>query len=84
MLLTYALRSWGDHTPLRFRLVPTAQGRAQSDVDIEVSFSHRYHDDGYPFDGRGGALAHAFFPGTGDMAGNTHFDDEEYWAYGGL
>ncbi|KAG5279973.1 hypothetical protein AALO_G00083560 [Alosa alosa] len=82
MLLTYALRAWGEHTPLRFHLVHPKPGELRQNVDIEVSFPRGYHDDGYPFDGRGGTLAHAFFPGTGDMAGNTHFDDGEHWSYG--
>ncbi|XP_063047102.1 matrix metalloproteinase-25 [Engraulis encrasicolus] len=82
-LLTYALRAWGAHTPLRFHLVHPKTQAERQEVDIEVSFPRGYHDDGYPFDGRGGTLAHAFFPGTGDMAGNTHFDDGEHWSYGG-
>ncbi|XP_058477698.1 matrix metalloproteinase-25 [Solea solea] len=78
-ILTHAFKAWSDAAPLSFR-------RQQSDSgggDIRVSFFHFLHDDGYPFDGRGGTLAHAFFPGRDEVAGDTHFDDHETWSYGG-
>lgn len=80
LILTSALRVWSDVTPLRFHLSPSGPS---PQTDIKVIFASGYHEDGYPFDGKGGTLAHAFFPGKGDLAGDTHFDDGENWSYGG-
>ncbi|XP_072047538.1 matrix metalloproteinase-24-like isoform X2 [Amphiura filiformis] len=66
-----ALQVWSEVTPLYFR-------RVDGLADIEVKFSHYMHGDGYPFDGPGGTLAHAFFPGEG-IGGDAHFDDDEYY-----
>ncbi|XP_074641164.1 matrix metalloproteinase-17-like [Tubulanus polymorphus] len=68
-----AFKIWSDVTPLTFTEI-TGAGEA----DIHIRFAKRYHDDGYPFDGPGRVLAHAFFPGD-RRGGDTHFDDDETW-----
>ncbi|XP_047232236.1 matrix metalloproteinase-25 [Girardinichthys multiradiatus] len=82
-LLTYALKAWSDAAPLNFQQLQTDSSRSSADGDIRVSFDSLLHNDGYPFDGRGGTLAHAFFPGMDEVSGDTHFDNQEIWAYGG-
>ncbi|XP_061445037.1 matrix metalloproteinase-25 [Rhineura floridana] len=74
-LLYYAFRAWSNSSALSFQEVRSTK------ADIVVDFSRSYHEDSYPFDGPGGTLAHAFFPGEHPISGNTHFDDEETWIY---
>lgn len=74
-LMYYALKVWSDITPLNFHEV------AGNNADIQIDFSKADHNDGYPFDGPGGTVAHAFFPGDHHTAGDAHFDDDEYWTF---
>ncbi|XP_068099553.1 matrix metalloproteinase-17 isoform X2 [Hyperolius riggenbachi] len=74
-LMYYALKVWSDITPLNFHEV------AGNNADIQIDFSRADHNDGYPFDGPGGTVAHAFFPGDHYTSGDTHFDDEESWTF---
>uniref|UniRef100_A0A3B3ZPR3 Peptidase metallopeptidase domain-containing protein n=1 Tax=Periophthalmus magnuspinnatus TaxID=409849 RepID=A0A3B3ZPR3_9GOBI len=80
-ILTYALKAWSDAAPLRFQRVSSESGGVPAGGDIRVSFASLLHDDGYPFDGEGGTLAHAFFPSRDEVGGDTHFDDHERWSF---
>jgi len=72
--LTHALNVWAHHTLLTF-----TETHEDDKADIQVFFHRNYHGDGYPFDGPGSVLAHAFFPGAG-RGGDAHFDEDENWS----
>jgi len=55
----------------------TFEERTSGSADIEIKFVTGSHGDGNPFDGRGGVLAHAYYPRFG---GYAHFDDSESWS----
>uniref|UniRef100_G1KVT7 Peptidase metallopeptidase domain-containing protein n=2 Tax=Anolis carolinensis TaxID=28377 RepID=G1KVT7_ANOCA len=71
-VIAKAFKVWSDVTPLQFRYT-------RRPADIEISFAYGDHRDGNPFDGRGGTLAHAFFPAP-NLGGDAHFDESEYWS----
>ncbi|KAI8435364.1 hypothetical protein MSG28_003683 [Choristoneura fumiferana] len=68
-LMAKGLALWAPHVGLKFHREDTGE------ADIEVSFASWDHGDGFPFDGLGGVMAHAFCPPYGAM----HFDDDEVW-----
>ncbi|KAM5152717.1 matrix metalloproteinase-25 [Mantella aurantiaca] len=73
-LMRSALEVWSREAPLTF-------SQTQGEADIRVGFVGGSHGDGYPFDGPGGTLGHAFFPGVGPIAGDAHMDADEEWTY---
>ena len=50
-----AFKEWEKVSTLKFTKVT-------DESDIHVRFASGMHDDGYPFDGPGGTLAHGFYP----------------------
>ncbi|KAM4734315.1 matrix metalloproteinase-15-like isoform 2-T2 [Anableps anableps] len=69
---------WGRVTPLTFQELPAGGSTNGSLSDILLLFASGFHGDMSLFDGEGGSLAHAFYPGPG-MGGDTHFDADEPW-----
>lgn len=63
-----AFDDWEKYSGLTFEM--TADKKA---ADLKIKFNSKDHGDGYPFDGQGATLAHAFYP----LAGDIHFDDDE-------
>jgi predicted Zn-dependent protease len=69
-IIYQAFHDWEKYSGLRFEMAKT-----KNTADLKVKFHSKDHGDGYPFDGQGTTLAHAFYPTSGDI----HFDDDEYF-----
>ncbi|KAG6424616.1 hypothetical protein SASPL_115034 [Salvia splendens] len=66
-----ALQKWASVSSFSF-------SRGRRYVDLIIGFQWRDHNDGYPFDGPHGVLAHAFAPTDGRL----HLDGDELWSIG--
>lgn len=68
-----ALALWAEASSLTFEQVE------HGNPDIEISFAGGSHGDPFSFDGAGGTLGHAYFPGT-MLAGQVHLCQAEAWS----
>ncbi|XP_059191509.1 matrix metalloproteinase-15 [Centropristis striata] len=78
-----AFAAWRRVTPLTFEELPAENNisinSSQAQLaDILLLFASGFHGDMSLFDGEGGSLAHAYYPGPG-IGGDTHFDADEPW-----
>ncbi|KGN66654.1 metalloendoproteinase 5-MMP [Cucumis sativus] len=73
--VTRAFATWARHTHFKFSLATNSRR-----ADLKIGFYRGNHGDGYPFDGSGGTLAHAFTP----TDGRVHFDSTEKWVVGAV
>lgn len=76
--LQSALSEWKRYTRLDFQPAKSATDLRT----LNVKFASGNHGDGYPFDGPGGVLAHAFYPPPfygESLAGDIHLDLDETW-----
>jgi hypothetical protein len=69
-VIQQAFDVWAGYIPITFTNTPD-----EDEADIMVSWEVGDHGDGFPFDGEGSILAHAFYPEDGRI----HFDDSEDW-----
>lgn len=79
--LERALGEWSRY--IRVDFYPS--GSPSGHRNINFLFASGGHGDGYPFDGPGRTLAHAFYPAPPNpesIAGDVHFDDAEVWQVG--
>ncbi|XP_074533294.1 matrix metalloproteinase-15 [Halichoeres trimaculatus] len=75
---------WRKVTPLTFEELPAENNISINSskavlADILLLFASGFHGDMSLFDGEGGSLAHAYYPGPG-IGGDTHFDADEPWS----
>ncbi len=75
-----ALQAWASVVQLSF----SESGARRLRRQIEIWAASGEHGDGFPFDGRGGILAHTFYPPPNPetIAGDLHLDLDEPWKLG--
>jgi predicted Zn-dependent protease len=70
----YAFQIWSNTSLLHFEKTNT-----EKEANIVIQFVNGDHKDGFPFDGPGNVLGHAFYPGS-QLEGQVHLDLDEKWS----
>lgn len=70
-----AFQQWASATHFTF-----SEAQDEGRADLRIGFHRGDHGDGYPFDGPGSTVAHAFHP----TDGRFHYDADERWAIGAV
>jgi len=85
-----AMKVWTDVTNIEFtetRKAFTNGGKDEPDILVKFlsdTLGDHRRVDHYPFDGKGGMLAYAFYPlNNKGLAGDIHFDDDEDFTING-
>lgn len=76
-----AMNAWAAHLNVTF----TQSTVSSVTRSIYIEFASGSHGDAFPFDGKGGVLAHTFYPvpiNAETIAGDMHFDADEAWKQG--
>ncbi len=78
--LIRAMGGWSGAVKVSFQESSSRRLRRQ----IEIFAASGEHGDGYQFDGKGGVLAHTFYPppNAETLAGDLHLDLDEPWKIG--
>jgi predicted Zn-dependent protease len=72
--INHAFQIWANTSLLYFEKV-----NVEKEANIVIKFVKGDHGDGFPFDGPGRVLGHAFFPGS-HLEGHVHLDLDEKWS----
>ncbi|CAF0858168.1 unnamed protein product [Adineta steineri] len=70
-----AFNDWANDSGLTFR-----EASENAKADFTLTFANDEHGDGFPHDGPGGTLAHAFPPWDPRTRGTSHYDLAEDWS----
>jgi hypothetical protein len=76
-----ALETWGKYAQINW----SSTNLPNQNKSIDIIWGSLDHGCGFPFDGPSGVLGHCFYPDDSNpetIAGDMHFDEDEFWQIG--